>query len=232
MSDVSKIFEKVDNLYNLFVNYFSPDIDESMYNPDWEDYLKFPSAGWINFWSAFTNTSLEDFILNIYDKIEVQTNPLHEDNVDEFNATLDLIKTDTFIGSFYQINDEYMPNIVNSLQGNSTSVITFETAGVSNSFYTIPAKSITIDMSWYLPYKKYGDMVLGGFMWLGFLYVLWKRIPDIISGAGVITDDIHSLNEPDISNDNYVVAANGRVISHSTTTHSRNGNTVTQYHKV
>lgn len=210
--------------------YFMPQIDESKVKPEWEDYLKFPSAGWINFWSAFTNTSLDDFIFNIYDKIEVQTNPLHGDNIDEFNATLDLIKTDTFIGSFYQINDEYMPNIINSMQG-SSSVITFETAGVSNSYYSIPAKSITIDMSWYLPYKKYGDMVLGGFMWLSFLYVLWKRIPDIISGAGVITDNIQSLNEPDFtSHNNITVDDNGEIKSFSTVTRYKNGDVTTQKH--
>lgn len=209
-----------------------PNYDESLVNPDWSDYIKFPAAGWINFWSSFTNTSLEDFILNIYDKIEIQTNPLHEDNIDEFNATLDLIKSDTFIGSFYTISTDYLPEILSHMNG-SQATFTFNTAGVSNSYYSIPAKSITIDMSWYLPFKPYGDMVLSGFMWLGFIFLLFKRAPDIINGAGMITDIVNQPVEPDFTtHDNITVDDNGTVTNHSTTYRYKSGYTVTQKHDV
>lgn len=45
-----------------------------------------------------------------------------------------------------------------------------------------------LDMSWYARYKPYCDMFLASFMWLSYLWLLYKRLPDIISGAGMVTE--------------------------------------------
>ena len=51
-----------------------------------------------------------------------------------------------------------------------------------------------LDLSWYTPYKQTVDSLLSGFLWLMFIWRLFKVAPGIISGAGMVTDkaeDIH-----------------------------------------
>lgn len=43
-----------------------------------------------------------------------------------------------------------------------------------------------LDMSWYEPYKSYGDTIFSGFLWLGFGWLLYKRTPGIINGVSII----------------------------------------------
>lgn len=45
-----------------------------------------------------------------------------------------------------------------------------------------------LDMSWYQPYKEDVDNILSGFMWLAFLWLVFKRAADIINGAGMVSD--------------------------------------------
>lgn len=45
-----------------------------------------------------------------------------------------------------------------------------------------------LDMSWFTRYKPITDAIISGFLWLFFVWRLFKRAPDIISGAGMITD--------------------------------------------
>lgn len=51
-----------------------------------------------------------------------------------------------------------------------------------------------LDMSWYARYKEDGDRIMSGFLWIGFLWLLFKRASAIINGAEMATDygtDIH-----------------------------------------
>lgn len=41
-----------------------------------------------------------------------------------------------------------------------------------------------LDLSWYEPYREYGDTVICIFAYLSFLWHIFIRLPDIISGAG------------------------------------------------
>ena len=41
-----------------------------------------------------------------------------------------------------------------------------------------------VDLSWYAPYKSYGDNVICIFAYLSFLWNIFIRLPDIIAGAG------------------------------------------------
>ena len=46
-----------------------------------------------------------------------------------------------------------------------------------------------LDMSWYARYKPTVDSILSGILWIYFLWRLFKRIPDILSGAGIIEEN-------------------------------------------
>lgn len=50
-----------------------------------------------------------------------------------------------------------------------------------------------LDMSWYQPYKEDVDWLLSGFMYLAFLWLLFKRAPAIIRGGEMATDYIDDI---------------------------------------
>ena len=42
-----------------------------------------------------------------------------------------------------------------------------------------------LDLSWYTPYKKTVDDLVSGFLWLFFLWALFRHAPAVISGVGL-----------------------------------------------
>ena len=50
-----------------------------------------------------------------------------------------------------------------------------------------------IDMSWYAPYKRYGDAVISGMILLFFSWRVFVRLPGIIAGGEGLADAIFSL---------------------------------------
>ena len=51
-----------------------------------------------------------------------------------------------------------------------------------------------LDLSWYTPYKQTVDSLLSGFLWLLFIWHLFKLAPNIISGAGMVTGDLNDIS--------------------------------------
>ncbi len=57
-----------------------------------------------------------------------------------------------------------------------------------------------LDMTWYQRYKADVDTILSGFLWVAFLWLLFKRAPDILAGAGLVereSNDIYMADAPD-----------------------------------
>lgn len=132
--------------------------------------------------------TLQDMLYELYQKIDKETNPLSEQNAAEFNAALTNFRDNTFIGSAYELTDTLPDKINNAFTSDSSPVLTFKTAAVKNSFFEIPAREYSIDFSWYAPFKGVGDTVISCFIYLGFLIAFFKRLPEIIHGAGVAHD--------------------------------------------
>lgn len=51
-----------------------------------------------------------------------------------------------------------------------------------------------IDLSWYEPYKDYGDSVICIFCYLSFLWHMFCKLPDIIKGAGASAETSNMLS--------------------------------------
>lgn len=51
-----------------------------------------------------------------------------------------------------------------------------------------------IDLNWYKPYKKYGDVVITGLFYSFYLWRLYNRISDIIRGVGSGTSDLINIS--------------------------------------
>lgn len=143
-------------------------------------------AGWHFFWSTFRYKKFDEVLLEVNQKIEDKVNPLSENNSAAFEGAITNIKDNTFIGSANEMVTTFPEELKGALNKDSSPVLQFTTAGVSNSYFSLPAKKHSIDFSWYAPFKGTADTVISAFMYLGFLIAFWKRLPEIIHGAGVM----------------------------------------------
>lgn len=143
-------------------------------------------AGWHSFWSTFRYKKFDEVLLDVNQKIEDKVNPLSENNSVAFEGAITNIKDNTFIGSANEMVTTFPEELKGALNKDSSPVLQFTTAGVSNGYFSLPAKKYSIDFSWYAPFKGTADTVISAFMYLGFLIAFWKRLPEIIHGAGVM----------------------------------------------
>lgn len=183
----SDIFlSSISNFQKALASYFGFDLTLNIngYNTD-------PSKAF----SFSIKETFKEVLLDVYKTIDNTINPRSEDNSEAFDAALTNVKDNTFIGSAYEVVDTVPNDIKNALTTDSSPVLTFKTAGVSNSYYSIPAKSYSVDFSWYAPFKGVGDTVVSCFMYLGFLFAFFKRLPEILHGSGILYVGSVDFNE-------------------------------------
>lgn len=185
-------------------NFESLPIDGSYF----EKIVQYMEQGHFYSWQQFLVDLQEKMLLKVYEQVNNMVNPRSEDNIEAFNSALTNIKDNTFIGSAYTIADTVPNNIKDALSTDSSPVLQFTTAGVSNSYFSIPSKSYSIDFSWYAPFKGVGDTVITAFMFLGFFVAFWKRLPEIIHGAGVVRVDYQNFADDKINHNVETVEAN------------------------
>lgn len=95
---------------------------------------------------------------------------------------------------------ENIKTAVNSLNDllNSTGNAPVITVNVGSTKYTGEANIKVIDMSWYAPFKPYGDLVVTGFAYAFFVWQLFLNITGIINGAsGTIYTTGYTVNTVD-----------------------------------
>ena len=79
-----------------------------------------------------------------------------------------------------------MKNCVNSIKdilnnlGNAPKI----TLNLKATKYTEAQNTVVFDLSWYSPYKTYGDLVITGFIYLMFIWRVFVTLPNLINGAG------------------------------------------------
>ena len=52
-----------------------------------------------------------------------------------------------------------------------------------------------LDLSWYARYKSRVDSILSGFLWIGYLWLLFKRAPGIVRGAAMIEETNYKIDD-------------------------------------
>ena len=145
-------------------------------------------VGWRNFWKTFRLKSFDEVLIEVNQKIQDTVNPLSDNNKDTFNSNLDTLKSDTVYGSALELKDG-MQNFYNNVSGASpTASLNVNLLPVSFFSASIPAKTISIDFSWFSPYRDTTLSLWRFFMWLGYIFVLFKHLPNIINGLGLVTD--------------------------------------------
>ena len=68
--------------------------------------------------------------------------------------------------------------------------ITIDFSNAENTLYNYGGEMYILDMAWYSRYKPIVDGLIVGFAYLGFIFLVFKRLPEIIKGSGAITDSI------------------------------------------
>lgn len=61
--------------------------------------------------------------------------------------------------------------------------------------YDYGGKEKMLDLSWYQKYKANVDTLISGFLWLCFLWLLFKRAAAIIQGGEMLAEYGHDLSQ-------------------------------------
>ena len=64
---------------------------------------------------------------------------------------------------------------------------------VNETEYTQEQDLTIVNLAWYVPFKKYGDIILTGFIYVFFFWRIYISIPNIISGAGGAISDVPDI---------------------------------------
>lgn len=93
---------------------------------------------------------------------------------------------DTYSGKFAWATTLYtfITSLFDSMNPTEPPVIHMDLSA-ANSKYDWGTDGIAFDMSWYAPYKDSVDTIISGIAWVYFLWRLFKRIPDVLSGYGI-----------------------------------------------
>ncbi len=92
-----------------------------------------------------------------------------------------------------ELYDSVQPTAVRNGAYNPPELIIHLSAAESNYGVTYGGDEYAMDLSWYEPYKSTVDGIAGGFLWLLYLYGVWKHLPDIFSGAGMLENRMTDL---------------------------------------
>lgn len=145
-------------------------------------------SGWHSFWSTFRYKKFDEVLLDVHQKIEDLANPLSENNKGEFDSNIEKLKTDTAVGSALELK-EGVQNLYTNVSGASpTASLNVNLLPVKFFGASVPAKTIKIDFSWYAPYRDTALSLWRFFLWTAYLFVLFKQIPSILQGFGLVTD--------------------------------------------
>lgn len=152
-------------------------------------------AGWHSFWSTFRYKKFDEVLLDVHQKIEDLANPLSENNKGEFDSNIEKLKSDTAVGSALELKDG-VQNLYTNISGASpTASLNVNLLPVKFFGASVPAKTIKIDFSWYAPYRDTALSLWRFFLWTAYLFVLFKQIPSILQGFGLVTDYLIDLQD-------------------------------------
>lgn len=173
---LSFISGTLENFYNFHVNGLNKVIN----------YLKSLAAiansddpFWVKIATLFTKPAQDMFEL-LFVPDEDYFDNLHTRISNRFSVITDL-----------EEGGEHILNYFKTASGASPPSFTITLSDHGN--FKLGNKTVTIDMSWYAPYKSTGDLLIAGAIWARFLWNIYRRLPEILHGAGMIADSVDKL---------------------------------------
>lgn len=121
--------------------------------------------------------------------------------------------TDTFKGKFgfFSTLKQFGNDLFGMTPETEPPVIWVHLENAESKFgYNYGDKQKIFDMTWYQKYKASVDGLLSGFLWLGYLWLLFKRAPAILGGMQLSADDApRSADMPDVLSSSRLGAGDG-----------------------
>lgn len=101
----------------------------------------------------------------------------------------------------FQLHDlgEHVIDSLTSIYGGEAPVITVPLP--ASTSFNLGNTSVTIDFSWYAAYKPTVDLLLAGIIWVGFIWRMYCRIPEIISGVGMSIQAPYRMEQFEVRNE-------------------------------
>ena len=186
---IPQIFEKIKDLPGTLSNI-------------WETVKGIPAAIAEKIGAFFT--TLWGWLQNIIDAIAALPAAIAEKVGALFKPDEALLSeiTDTFKGKFgfLPVLKQFGDDLFGMTPESEPPVIWVHLENAESKFgYNYGDKQKIFDMTWYQKYKASVDGLLSGFLWLGYLWLLFKRAPAILGGMQLSTDDApRSVDMPDV----------------------------------
>ena len=96
--------------------------------------------------------------------------------------------TDTFKGKFGFLSTlkQFANDLFGMTADSEPPVIWIHLENAESKFgYNYGGKEVALDLSWYQKYKPTVDGIVSGFLWIGYLWMLFTKAPDILNGMGL-----------------------------------------------
>ena len=166
-------------------------------------------------WFSALFEKLGEWFSTLFEKLGEWFSAIGEGVVDLGKSIADLFSGlwDNIVG-FFKPDDDFMDNVmdqINEFNEQSSFISTIRTFVVElndllHSSHTTPpvinvnlaasegkynygTKTVSaVDFSWFERYRVYTDPFLSAFFWGVFMWALAKRLPDILNGAGFVTE--------------------------------------------
>jgi len=175
---ISQIFEKIKELPGTLANI-------------WETVKGIPAAIAEKIGAFFT--TLWGWLQNIIDAITALPAAIAEKVGALFKPDEALLSeiTDTFKGKFgfFSTLKQFGSDLFGMTPETEPPVIWVHLENAESKFgYNYGDKQKIFDMTWYQKYKASVDGLLSGFLWLGYLWLLFRRAPSILNGMQMDED--------------------------------------------
>lgn len=177
----------------------------SYINPFDENFILKDLIDWLNPTSEnFILKQLWDFLINIISYI----NPFDEnffgykiiDLLNELFNFLFIPSEDVISGLVDSVKSKFsfIDTIKSSISDVEDVLVGAEAVPtlkihVNGTNYTKEQDLTIINLAWYVPFKKYGDIILTGFIYAFFFWRIYISIPRIISGSGGAIIDVPDI---------------------------------------
>ena len=99
-----------------------------------------------------------------------------------------------FVWTIVEIGREFFAQIAANASGSPPNITVNLGAARSANGFNYGGEVVALDLSWYAEYKPTVDAIVGGFLWLLFLWALFKKAPGIISGASMDTSKVEDID--------------------------------------
>ena len=159
--------------------------------------------------NALTNilNNILNAINNLLEQITTTLNNLGDNIINAISNVVDSIidkikylfipSGDFFSDKFNQFKSHFafidtFTNFVNkfkSISNNTSAPVISVDFSKAESEYNYGGVAFALNLAWYSRYKPLGDLIITAFVYVFFIWRFYCRIPELIRGAGIITDN-------------------------------------------